>query len=258
MRFWLGVGAVPDHSKILDTKRTKTITTDNWRKDPRLTAGYAALKTKLIFDQAARNKQVGWKLGFGSPTGLANLKLGAPLAGYLLAERALTNNAHVDIKDWVKPVGEAEIVVYFDRDVRPGSSQDLVLQAICAIGPAIELADLEFIPDDPTKILGTDIFQKHYILGDRDDSRRGGVIDGLIARITMPDGSEKVVTELEELIGKLPEIVTHCADVVGDFSGGIKKGEFILIGSIVPPIALTAGGLFRYSLGDYLALEVNF
>ena len=216
------------------------------------------LKTKLILDQAARNRQIGWKLAFGSPAGLSNLKIDAPLVGYLLAERSLANNAHVNIKDWIHPVGETEIVMYFDRDVVPGSSREVVLQSISAIGPAIELADVEFTPNDPTKILDTDIFQKYFILGERDESRRGGVIDGLVAHIKMPDSSEKIVTELEELIGKVPEIVTHCADVVGEFSGGIKKGEFILIGSILPPIPLIPGGTFEYILGDYSALSVNF
>ena len=249
---------MPVHLKILVTKWIKTITKSKWRSDPRLTSGYAVLKTNLILDQAARNKQVGWKLAFGSPTGLINLKIDAPMVGYLLAERLLANDAHVNIKDWIKPVGEAEIAVYFDRDVPPGSLQDFVLQSISAIGPAIELADIEFTPDNPAKILSTDIYHKYYILGEHDDSRCGGVIDGLVANIKMPDGSLSVVTELEELIGKLPEIITHCADVVGEFSGGIKRGEFVLIGSIVPPITLTPGGSFEYVLGNFSALKVNF
>lgn len=244
--------------KTLDTKRIATISTSSWREDPRLTAGYAALKSKLIFDLGARNKQIGWKLGFGSPAGLKNLEIDAPLVGYLLAERVLQNNATVDISNWTKPVGETEIALYFGRDVPPGSNQRFVMDSVGAIGPAIELADLEFAPTDPTAILTTDIFQKHYILGVRDESRRSGDISGLVAQILMPDGREIAVTELEELIGELPTIVTHCADVVGELSGGIKSGEFLIVGSIVPPIALHSGDRFEYVLGNFPALAAYF
>ena len=245
-------------SRILVTKRIATIITSNWREDPRLTSGYAALKSKLIFDLGARNKQVGWKLGFGSPTGLHNLEIGAPLVGYLLAENALPNGATVDISSWVKPAGETEIALYFGRDIPPGASQTFVMDSVVAIGPAIELADLEFAPTDPTKILATDIFQRHYILGVRDKSRQAGDISGLVAQIVMPDGSEVVVTELEELIGALPTIVTHCADVIGELSGGIKSGEFLIVGSIVPPIALKLGDHFAFTLGNFPSLSVYF
>lgn len=246
---------MPVRLKILVTKRIRTITTDKWRDDPRLTSGYAALKTKLILDQGARFKQVGWKLAFGSPSGLLNLAIDAPLTGYLLEERALPNGAKVDISDWVKPVGETEIVIYFGRDVPQGANQEFVMNSIVALGPAIELADVEFATTDPGRILATDIFQKYYILGVRDEDRRGGDITNLAAHIRFPNGEERVVTDLEELIGDLPTIITHCADVVSEFSGGIKNGEFLLVGSIIPPISLAKGDYFEYRLGDYPPLS---
>ncbi len=244
--------------RILVTRQIGITITGKWRDDPRLTSGYAALKSKLIFDLGARNKQVGWKLGFGSPSALLNLDIEAPLIGYLLAERAIANGASVDITGWIKPVGETEIAIYFERDIPAGANAEFVMESIGAIGPAIELADLEFVPTDPTKILATDIFQKHYILGAHDEARRGGDLTDLIARIVMPDGREIAVTELEELIGKLPTIVTHCADVVGELSGGLKRGEFLIVGSIVPPISVATRESFKYSLGDFPTLSVNF
>jgi 2-oxo-3-hexenedioate decarboxylase len=212
----------------------------------------------MILDLGARNKQVGWKLGFGSPTGLSNLELDAPLVGYLLEERNLPNGAAVDIKEWVRPVGEAEVAIYFGRNIPSGASEKFVMDSVTAIGPAIELADLDFTPTDPTRILASDIFQRNYILGARDDSRSGGDIRGLVAQILMPDGREVVVSELEELIGALPTIVTHGVDVVGELSGGIKSGEFLIVGSIVPPIALKPGDRLEYRLGSFPPLAVNF
>ena len=175
-----------------------------------------------------------------------------------MAERALPNEAKVDISEWVKPVGETEIVLYFGRDVPSGANQEFIMKSITALGPAIELADLEFAPTDPTRILATDIFQKNYILGVRDELRPGADITNLTARIVLPDGAKKVVTELEEFIGALPAIVTHCADVVADLFGGIKKDEFLLVGSIIPPISLAEGDSFEYQLGDYPPLRVYF
>ena len=201
---------------------------------------------------------MGWKLGFGSPTGLMNLNIGAPLTGYLLADRQVPDGATIAIDDWIKPVGETEIVLYFGRDIPAGSTPEYVMESIYALGPAIELADLEFAPVDPTKILATDIFQKNYILGARDESRRGGDIRGLVAQVLLPDGSKKVVEELEELIGQLTTIVPHCAEVAAEISGGIKRDHFLLVGSLVPPISVATGDSFSFSLGGFPPLSVNF
>lgn len=230
----------------------------NWKIDHRVTRGMSALQLKLKNDLAQGARHIGWKLAFGSPAGLTNLQIEKPLVGYLLDRNQVSSGRTIDISTWAKPVGEAEIAIYFGKDIPHSASVDEVLSCISALGPAIEIADLDITPTDPESILAGDIFQRYYILGQRDDSRLGGNIEGLAARVRMPDGLSVGVEDLQELTGEIPVILHHFAQVAEEFNGGAKAGEFLLIGSIVPPIKISAGENFEYSLGRYPTLHVGF
>lgn len=230
----------------------------DWKVDHRITSGMEALKLKLKNDLDQGAHHIGWKLAFGSPTGLTNLQIEKPLVGYLLDRNEISTGSTIRISTWSKPVGEAEIAIYFGKDIPHSASVDEVLGCICALGPAIEIADLDLLPTDPTSILAGDIFQRHYILGQRDASRLNGNIAGLAAQVLMPNGLTVTVENLQELTGEIPLILQHFAQVAEAFNGGVKAGEFVLIGSIVPPIAVSAGESFNYSLGNYPTLHVGF
>jgi 2-keto-4-pentenoate hydratase len=231
---------------------------NSWQLDDRIVRGMSALELKLRTDLKNGAHQVGWKLAFGSPTGLTNLKIEKPLVGYLLDSKQISNGETINISTWSKPIGEAEIAIYFGNDVPHSASLDEVMDCISALGPAIEVADLDFIPIDPEPVLAGDIFQRHYILGERDESRAGGNIEGLRAIVAMPDGTHTTVEDVQALTGKIPIILQHFSEVVESFSGGVKAGQFLIIGSIVPPIAISAGESFSYSLGHYPILSVHF
>lgn len=230
----------------------------SWQLDARIARGTRALENKLNVDLMSGAKQVGWKLGFGSPTGLSSLQIERPLVGYLLDRTRLSNGSTTKISNWTKPVGEAEIAIYFGKDIPKSASISDVMNCISALGPAIEIADIDGEATDPESILAGDIFQRHYILGERDESRAGGNIGGLAAVISMPDGVITSVKDLQALTGEIPTILHHFADFAEAFSGGVKAGEFLLIGSVVPPIVVSIGESFDYSLGDYSTLKANF
>jgi 2-keto-4-pentenoate hydratase len=241
----------------LRTPGTKSPMT-SWKLDDRIVRGMSALKRKLQADAKSGAHLVGWKLGFGSPSALANLQIDRPLVGYLLDRNQIANDESVKISTWSKPIGEAEIAIYFGKDIPQSASIDQIMACISALGPAIEIADLNLVPTDPETILGEDIFQRHYILGEKDELRAGGNIEGLIANISMPDSSITRVTNLQALTGEIPTILHHFATFAEEFDEGVKAGQFVIIGSIVPPILVSAGESFSYSLGGYNMLKVNF
>ena len=229
----------------------------SWQLDDRIVRGMTALKLKLESDLRSGARQVGWKLGFGSPSSLTNLQIEKPLVGYLLDRNQIANDETIGISTWTKPVGETEIALYFGKDVPHSASIAQVLNCISALGPAIEIADLDSVPTDPEQILAGDIFQRHYILGEKDSSRAGGDISGLTAKVSLPDGSILTVVDLQALTGEIPDVLHHFAEVVDEFFGGVKAGQFVIAGSIVPPISVSTGESFGYSLSRYPTLKVN-
>jgi 2-keto-4-pentenoate hydratase len=207
-------------------------------KDPRIAEGMRAqmqLRRRLL-DGGAR--QIGWKVGLGAPAMRLKLGLTAPIVGFLLDRALLSSGATVSLKDWQKPVGEAEIAAHIGRDLPAHASRDDARKAIAAISPAIELADADAPMDDVRAVLAGDIFQRHVILGPRDTLRAGGRLDGLKANVKRSGTNVPVPAALETNTGDIIDIVRHVADVAAAVDDGLRAGQFIICGSLTPPMLL--------------------
>jgi 2-keto-4-pentenoate hydratase len=210
-------------------------------KDPRIAKGMRAqmeLRQRLLDGGA---KQIGWKVGLGAPAMQHKCMLTAPIVGFLLDRAELASGAEVSLANWHKPAAEAEIAAYIGRDLPAGANRDDVRRAISALGPAIELADVDGPMDDIQATLAGDIFQRHVILGPRDIMRSGARLDGLKGRVTRNGQDVPVPADLETNIGEVVNIVRHVADVTAAVGGGLRAGQFIICGSLTAPMFLEAG-----------------
>jgi 2-keto-4-pentenoate hydratase len=210
-------------------------------KDPRIAEGLRtqmALRDKHL---AAGARQAGWKVGFGAPAAMEKLKLTAPLVGFVLDRALLTSGDAVSLADWQKPVAEAEIAATLGRDLPANATRDEARAAIAAIGPAIELADIDCPMDDVTAILSGDIFQRHVILGPRDTTRHGARLDGLKARVNRSGTDVAVPDDLQAPTGDIVDIVRHVAQIAAAVGSGLRAGQFIICGSLTPPMFLQPG-----------------
>ena len=210
-------------------------------RDPRIGPGMRAQMALRKARLDAGAKQIGWKVGFGAPAAQVNLRLSKPLVGFLLDAALLDSGATVSRAGWQKPAAEAEIAAYIGRDLPAGASRDDARKAIEAIGPAIELADIDCAMDDVQAILSGDIFQRHVILGPRDIMRSGARLDGLKGRVTRSGQDVPVPRDLETNIGDIVNIVRHVADVAAAVDDGLRAGQFIICGSLTAPMFLNAG-----------------
>jgi 2-keto-4-pentenoate hydratase len=185
---------------------------------------------------AAGDKPLGWKVGFGSPAALQMLGLKAPLVGYLMQSGRLTSGGQVSFKGWTKPAAEPEIAITIARDVEPGGDRAAAVDAILSLTPAIELADVDLPFQDPEAILKGNIFQRNVVLGN--NSRKGGSTAELVGTV-FRDGKETGSTaDPEALTGKLPDIVRHVADLLGEFGEQLCAGDIIIAGSVLPPLTI--------------------
>ena len=184
--------------------------------------------------------RIGWKAGFGSPAALARLGLERPLVGSLYAEGALPDGARVSVGSWTRPRLEAEIAVW----VGAGGS-------IGGLGAAIELADLEFEPDDVERILAGNIFHRHVLLGPVDPTRTTAA---QVSCRVFRDGVEVAATgEPEALTGKLVDVLAAVAAYAGD---ELDEGHVVIAGAVVPPLAVEPGQRWRVELPPLGSLSV--
>lgn len=227
--------------------------------DPRIAEGMAAqmtLRRQLLADGA---KQIGWKVGLGAPAAQQKLKLTAPLVGFILDRALLESGSTVPLGGWQRPVAEAEIAAYIGQDLPAHANREAVRKSIAAIGPAIELADVTCEMDDIRAVLGCDIFQRHVILGPRDIMRGGARLDGLKGRLTRSGADVPVPADLETNIGQIATIVGHVADIAEAMGDRLRAGQFIICGSLTPPMFLepTETGV-DFALEPIGRIEVRF
>lgn len=202
---------------------------------------------------------IGWKVGFGSPSALQLMQIGAPLIGFLTDATLLESGARVDVTDWQQGLVEFEVAVYLGEDLGPGARNEEARAAVSSIGPAIELADVD-LPigaESIEEILACGIFHKGVILGAPDEERAGLAVDGLVARVLIDGQKVATTADLQAITGAYAHIVATVADTLAANGEVLRKGDVIITGSVVPPIPVTHGAEFVFALDPFEPISVR-
>ncbi len=232
--------------------------TDPW-EDPRVTTGLER-QLKARADSIAQGAgHVGWKVGFGAPTALELMQITAPLLGYLTDATVFESGAQFDTDGWTRGVVEFEVAVWMGSDLGPDATDAEAADAVSAVGSAIEVADVDLpvAPAGVADIMAGDIFHKGVIFGARDTSRAGLDISGVTAQISI-DGVERAhVTELEEITGAYPWIVSTVASTLASAGERLRAGDVIITGSVIPPVSVDDGVEFTFALDPFEPISVR-
>jgi len=226
--------------------------------DDRLDAGMAAQRG-LLHDAVERGaRQVGWKAGLGTAAARASLGTVAPLVGFLLDATSVIPGATVSLDGWTSPRAEAEIALRVGRDVPEGTPQDEVIGFFDAIAPAIELVDLSFPPTDVSRVLAGNIYHRAWCTG---AFRPLPSIDDLRAsraRVSSMDQELDLVTDVEAATGPARDVVGEVGRVAARHGRGLRQGDVVILGSMVPVQTIGSGGTFAVMLDDHEPVSVRF
>src|SRR6185369_1505805 len=232
--------------------------TNAW-DDPRIARGMAKQLANRRARLAAGEKPLGWKVGLGAPPAMARLNIKAPLVGFMMQTSLVANGGTVSFAGWTKPVAEPEIAVHMGQDLPGGADRAGTIAAIAALGPAIELADLNPPPDDVEATLAGNIFHRHVILGPPDPTRAGAKLDGLVGHVFRRGALAAKQEQVEALIGEMIGIVAHVAGTLAAHGERLRAGDVIITGSIVPPPFIEPDETeFGYRLEPIGELSVKF
>jgi len=232
--------------------------TNAW-DDPRIARG---MEKQLATRRArieAGEKPLGWKVGLGAPPAMERLQIKAPLVGFMMQKSLVPNASTVSFAGWTKPVAEPEVAVHMGKDLPGGADRVTTAAAIAALGPAIELADLNPPPDDVEVALAGNIFHRHVILGPSDPARAGAKLDGLVGHVFRRGALAAKQENVEQLIGEMIGIVQHVAGTLAAHGERLRAGDVIITGSIVPPPIIEPDETeFAYALEPLGGLSVSF
>ncbi|HKW64376.1 MAG TPA: fumarylacetoacetate hydrolase family protein [Candidatus Acidoferrum sp.] len=227
-------------------------------EDPRIFRGMTAQLARRRALLKAGHKSLGWKLAFGSPAAMERLHTNAPLVGFLMQSALVPSGALLSASGWTKPAVEPEIALYLGKDLRADSDRATVMEAIADIGPAIEIADVDHPSEDVEGTLARNIYQRHVVLGRKDPSRAGAILDALTARVIRNTAEIANTMELQTLTGELGEVVQHLAHLLGACGELLLAGQIIIAGSITPPIWVEPGEEIIFDLHPIDRVSICF
>jgi 2-keto-4-pentenoate hydratase len=226
--------------------------------DPRIVDG---LRRQLVARSDALERgagHVGWKVGFGAPSSLELMQITAPLLGYLTESTVSDDGAGFDTDGWARGVVEFEVAVWMGSDLGAGTSEAEAAAAVAAVGPAIEVADVDLPvgPDRIADIMAGDIFHRGVVFGARDERRSGLDISGLTAHIRLDGEAFATVTELESITGAYPWIVSTVASTLASAGERLRAGDVIITGSVIPPVSVDDAERFTFELAPYDPISI--
>jgi 2-keto-4-pentenoate hydratase len=202
-----------------------------------------------VADGAGR---LGWKAGFGAPAAMASLGIDRPLVGFLVDGRRLGSGAEVETAGWNRAVLEAEVAAHLGSHIDAGAGPGEALAAVAGWSVAIELADVDRSPDEVEEIVAGNIFHRHVLLGHRATERSPVPVFSVLH-----DGVEVAgTTTPEELTGELGGVLASMAETLARCGDGLRSGDVVITGSVVPPVPLAAG-TWRVLASGLGALEVT-
>lgn len=232
--------------------------TNAW-DDPRIARGMQQQLGQRRARIAAGEKPIGWKVGLGAKPAMERLQIRMPLVGYMMEKSVVPNGGMVPVGGWAQPVAEPEVAVHMASDLAGGATRDAAMQAVGALGPAIELADLPGPPSDVEAVLAGNIFHRSVIIGAPDASRAGVKLDGLAGLVFRRGAQVAKQEDLQANVGNIVDIVVHVAGTLAASGEKLRAGDVIITGSIVPPPMIEPDETeFAYQLNPMGRLSVKF
>jgi len=226
--------------------------------DLRIARGMKAQLTNWHERQKSGEKPIGWKVGFGAPDVMEQLKINAPLVGNLTDRARLEPASKISLAGWTRPAAEAEIAVYMGKDLPGGANRDVARNAIAGIAPAIELADVDFPPEDVEAILKGNIYQRHVVLGACDRTRARCILDGLTATVLRNGNEAASLQDTQQATGDIVDVVRQVADMLAAFGERLRAGQVVMTGSITPPLWVEPGEEILFKLDPVGSVSVRF
>jgi 2-keto-4-pentenoate hydratase len=221
--------------------------------DPRVAAGLPAQlarRAELLADGA---EAIGWKIGFNMPAVQQAFGISEPISGFLTSATLVAGRSH-SLAGARQPLAEPELAIHIGAELAADCDRAAAEAAIVALGPAIEVADVDPSRTDLTEIVATNVFHRAVLFGAQKTS---GSIEGVVARVTLngePFGEANPLDAVLDPAG----VVRLIARTIGTAGERLRPGDAIIAGSLVPPPVVSPGDELALDLGPLGSVSLAF
>jgi 2-keto-4-pentenoate hydratase len=230
---------------------------------PETDAEGAAVQRALADSQGVV-QPAGFKIGATGKRMQDYLGIATPIAGFMQARDIHRGHAELRFAGFIRPAVECEVAVRLAHDLPPGPcSLEQALAAVDEFFAAAEIVENRYADDltdigTPT-ILADQMYHCAAVIGDGHGiDWRGQDIGALRGRICTDTGiaDEGIATDL--LGHPLNGLAWLAGSAEAAAFGGLKAGQVVMLGSVTPPLWLTAPATVTVSFPPFPAVTVRF
>jgi 2-keto-4-pentenoate hydratase len=222
--------------------------------DPRVAAGLPPQlrrRAQLLADGA---EPVGWKVGFNMPAVQQAFGITEPISGFLTTATVVAEGVCHSLAGAGQPMAEPELAIHIGAELTPDCERAAAEAAIVALGPAIEVADVDPSRTDLTEIVATNVFHRAVLFG----KPVGGVpLEGVLARVALNGEAFGEANPQEATLDPVG-VVQLIARTIGAGGERLRLGDAIIAGSLVPPPVVSPGDELALDLGRLGSLSLAF
>lgn len=225
------------------------------------TEGYA-IQSHVMERSAA--PLFGWKIAATSLAGQRHINVDGPMAGRLLAEKAVEIGGIVSLATSKMRVAEVEFAFRFSRQIPPRAAPyeiAQVMDAVATFHPAIEVPDSRY--DDfravgAPQLIADNACANLFVIGQpaegdwRDVNLAEHPVTGLVSGKSRHDGTGAAV------LGDPRIALTWIVNELSGLGIALQPGQMVITGTCVTPISVAAGDEVIGDLGRFGKVSVRF
>ena len=223
-----------------------------------------AYGVQACIEEYSARAPVGWKIAATSKAGQAHIGVDGPMAGRLLAERALPDGGRLPLGNNLMKVAEMEFAFRFGEDLPPRApayTQAEVLARVSALHPAIELPDSRYQHFERVgelQLIADNACAHYFVLGAaapenwRDLDLAAYKVRGLKNGALAESGLGANV------LGDPRIALTWLVNELSQFGITLKKDQIVITGTCVKPIPIAVGDRVEGDFGGLgrVAVEI--
>ena len=222
-----------------------------------------AYRVQACIEGNSAQPLTGWKIAATSSAGQAHIGVEGPLAGRLLAERALSDGARFPLGNNLMKVAELEFAFRMGEDLAPRTepySQTDVLARVAALHPAIELPDSRFEHFERVGALQliADNACAHYFLIGSTAPESWRSLD--LAQYQVRGFKNGALVETGQganVLGDPRRALTWLVNELSRHGSTLRKNQVVMTGTCVKPMAIAVGDRVEGDFGQLGQVSVE-
>lgn len=261
---------------MLDSEKAKAasqLLVRHWDNGTRLDAIPQALRPQTRIEGYAIQSHVtdrsvaplfGWKIAATSLAGQRHINVDGPMAGRLLAEKAVEVGGTVSLATSKMRVAEIEFAFRFGRQLPPRPEPyeiAEVMDAVASLHPAIEIPDSrydDFCAVGAAQLIADNACANLFVIGEATDDDWRDVDLAKHPVVASVSGKSQHQGNGAAVLGDPRIALTWIVNELSGLGIALQPGQVVITGTCVTPISVEAGDEVIGDLGRFGRVSVRF